>query len=317
MTDLAREPIFTRQEAGVVYLFGRYWDKIDLFSGKRTSRIHTHFPDYTLQDVASGAYEAVEFEYGLNDFLSHVPGDLRKLKKEGIRRLFIVYWDEDTDEGELREEIRKHFKGRLVLVCLRDYFSPCVTPAKDHLDPGWMFAQRGQSPGSVYSFDSIAQDVKRLTAEGNFRRLKPAKGLCRIAGFNRESASFVELDRWKKIHLYLTYRFGEDSIPSRLLVKPRGCHCFSGCFEIGHAFHIAKGSEPVREFFGRYYFFPYERYFKDAYTCLVYSRFRELSHEQGRNLYTCLKKRGYAFRQSSELVDDAHVREIDRIIGRF
>ncbi len=91
----------------------------------------------------------------------------------------------------------------------------------------------------------------------------------------------------------------------------------SGKFIIEHAFHIAKGGEPAREFFGRYYFFPYEGYFKDTYTCLIYSRFKRLSYEQGCSLYRCLKKQGFAFRQASELVDDDDdVREVDRIIGR-
>jgi len=75
-------------------------------------------------------------------------------------------------------------------------------------------------------------------------------------------------------------------------------------------------AEPVRDFFARYYFFPYEGYFKGTYTCLVYSRFTELGYEQGRSLYRYLKKRGFAFRQSSELIDDDdHIQEVDRIIG--
>jgi hypothetical protein len=231
--------------------------------------------------------------------------------------LYVVYWDEDTDKEQLRHEVREHFKGELVLVCLKDYFSPCVTRDKDRLSPTWVFAPRRPSPADVYSFESIVQDTNRLIAEGNFRRLGLHKGLYRIAGFNRKSASFVELDHWTTIHLYLTSRFGEDSIPSKLLVRPSGCECFSGFFEIEHAFHIAKGGEPAREFFGRYYFFPYEGYFKDTYTCLIYSRFKSLSYEQGCSLYRCLKKRGFAFRQASELVDDDDdVREVDRIIGR-
>lgn len=316
MTEATREPIFTRQEQGVVYLFSRYWDRIELFNGKRISRIHTHFPDFALEDVASGAEEAVEFEYGLSDFDTHVPGDLRKLKKEGIERLYIVYWDEDTDKDELRDEVREHFKGELILVCLKDYFSPCVTPENDHLAPSWVFAARRRTPEEKYPFDAIAQDAKQLMAEGNFQRLTPAQGLYRIAAFNRESASFVELDHWKTIHLYLTNWYGQDSIPSKLLIRPSGSNCFSGYFEIDQAFHMARGGEPVRDFFARYYFFPYEGYFKDTYTCLVYTRFTELGYEQGRSLYRYLKKRGFVFRQSSELIDDDdYLLNVDRIIG--
>lgn len=316
MTGPAKEPIFTRQEQGVVYLFSRYWDQIDLFKNKRISRIHTHFPDFSLQDVASGAEEACEFEYGLNDFRSHVPDDLRKLQKDGVKLLYIVYWEEDTDKEELREEVKEHFKGKLVLVCLKDYFSPRITLEPDHLAPSWEFRERKHLP-QVYPFDAIARDAKRLMDEGNFYRLKPAKGLYRTAGYNTRNADFVELDHWKTIHLYLTSRYGEDSIPSKLFVKPSGSQCFSGYFEIPHAFFIAKGGEPAREFFGRYYFFPYKGYFKDTYTCLIYSHFRELTYDQGRSLYKSLKKRRFALRQTSELIqDDDHIREVDRIIGR-
>lgn len=315
MTKPTREPIFTRQEQGVVYLFSRYWHKIEQFRGKRISRIHTHFPDFSFQD--DGAEEAIEFEYGLGDFYSHIPGDVRKLKKWKIGRLYVVYWDEDTDKEQLRLEVKERFKGELVLVCLKDYFSPCVTPEKDRLVPTWVFAQCRQPLRYVYSFDSIVRDAKRLTAEGNFRRLEPAKRLYRIAGFNRESASFVELDHWETVHLYLTYRFGADRIPSKLLVKRSGYEHFSGFFQVDHAFHILKSSELVSDFFRQYYFFPYEHYFRDTYTCLVYSCFHKLSYAQGRRLFQYLKKRRFAFRQSSELIDDdGDVSEVDRIIGR-
>jgi len=154
--------------------------------------------------------------------------------------------------------------------------------------------------------------------EGIFRSLKPVKSLYRTAGYNRGDADSVELDHWKTIHLYLTYRFNEDNVPSKLFVKPTGCQCFSGYFEIHHAFHIARGGKPAREFFGRYYFFPYEAEFKDRFTCLVYSRFRELCDEQGRELFEFLKDEDYAIHtRGSKMVSDAgHVRQIDRIIER-
>ena len=61
------EPIFSRQEQAVVYMFSRYWDKIDLFKEKKICNIHTHFPDFSLEDNKTGEEEAVEFEYGLGD----------------------------------------------------------------------------------------------------------------------------------------------------------------------------------------------------------------------------------------------------------
>ncbi len=71
------EQLFTRQEQAVVYLFSRYWDRIDGFKNKRICRIHTHFPDFTLADNATDLDEALEFEFGLRDFDSHIPKDLR------------------------------------------------------------------------------------------------------------------------------------------------------------------------------------------------------------------------------------------------
>ena len=106
-------------------------------------------------------------------------------------------------------------------------------------------------------------------------------------------------------------------MPSKLFVKPSGCENFSGFFQIDRAFHISKSGERVRDFFRRHYFFPYEDSFRDTYTCLVYSRFYRLSHSQGRSLFKYLKKRKFAFRQTSELIDDdGDVSEVDRIIGR-
>ena len=61
--SMAREPIFSRQEQRVVYLFSRYWEQIDEFKNKRIYNIHTHFPDFSVEDIGNGAVEAEHTEH--------------------------------------------------------------------------------------------------------------------------------------------------------------------------------------------------------------------------------------------------------------
>jgi hypothetical protein len=53
------EPIFSRQEQGVVYLFSRYWREIDGFQNKRITEIQVRFPDATMMPGAD-VWEAIE-----------------------------------------------------------------------------------------------------------------------------------------------------------------------------------------------------------------------------------------------------------------
>jgi hypothetical protein len=87
------EPIFSRQEQAVVYLFSRYWEEIPEFKNQKIRRIHTHFPDFAIVN-ADGKEEAIEFEYGLSAFRSHMKDkSLRHLHRSGVRLLYVVYWD--------------------------------------------------------------------------------------------------------------------------------------------------------------------------------------------------------------------------------
>jgi hypothetical protein len=47
------EPIFSRQEQGVVYLFSRYWTEIEAFKNKRITEIQVRFPDATARCFAT------------------------------------------------------------------------------------------------------------------------------------------------------------------------------------------------------------------------------------------------------------------------
>jgi len=310
------EQLFSRQEQAVVYLFSRYWDKIDGFRNKRICRIHTHFPDFTLADTSSRLEEALEFEFALSDFDSHIPKDLRKLRKNGIRRLYVVYWDDNRDTEEMKGRIAEYFDGEIVLLCLKDYFSPCATAGPDHLEPSWQFCQEQPALHEAYPMGSMTQEVERLAAEGNLKRRKPDPELYRVSGYSTVAADSIDLDHWKLIHLYLTRRCCEDNVPSRLFLRPNGCQWFSGCFEVADAFTVAKGGDPVRDFFRQYYFFAYEGNFKNRFTCLVYARFTELTREQGRRLYILLKGEDFDLRRSQELVRGKVRRAVERIIER-
>lgn len=311
---IVREPIFSRQEQGVVYLFSRYWDKIDLFSSKRICNIHTHFPDFSVEDKNTGAVEAVEFEYGLSDFDSHLYGDLKKLREDDIKLLYIVYWDEDADRKEMLRRIRKHFAGRVTFFCLNQYFSPCVEPDSDSLRASWVFSMRKRIR-EAYSFGQIEKDTRALMNQGVFEQLAPRSRLYRTIGFNKQNADFIECDHWKAIHLFTTTTgFDKNNMPSRLFVKPSRYQSFSGYFDIKYTFVINKGSEPVKKYFRDYYFYPYypdRRY----HTNFVYSRFREFTREQGVELFRYLEPKYSLGVRGSMVIDDPdHLKGIDRIV---
>jgi len=106
------EPVFSRQEQGVVYLFSRYWQDMPAFTGKRTCNIQMRFPDASIKDITTGADEAIEFEYVLSSFKHVKRSDWKTLK--AYDSLYIVYWEQDADESGLRRKIREHFAGDVV-----------------------------------------------------------------------------------------------------------------------------------------------------------------------------------------------------------
>jgi hypothetical protein len=306
------EPVFSQQEQGVVYLFSRYWDKIDAFKHKWICDIQTHFPDSWMVDERTGAWAAIEFEYALSSFdHHHVPAHRKALKD--YKALYIVYWDHDTDPNKLRHQIKKHFAGTVVFVCLSKYFSPWIEPHPDHLGAYWKFS-RTKRFEEVYPFKKIAADTKTLVSQRAFEPLTVNKALYRTLGFNKDNSEYIECDHWKTIHLFTTGYFHRNSIPRRLFVKQRGYQRFFGYFDIRHAFFIRRGGRSVQEYFKNYYFYPYHPAYFDS-TCLVYSHFRELSYDQGIRLYKYLIGEGYALRQTPELIGDkGHTRRIDKII---
>jgi hypothetical protein len=307
------EPIFSRQEQAVVYLFSRYWHKIREFRNKQICDIQARFPDCSLEDRE----EAIEFEYGLGSFYSHVNRkDMKKLESEGYRVLYVVYWEQDTDAGELRDAISGNgFTGRVVFVCLHDHFHPSVEKGADRLDASWVFSPtRAGGPKEAYSLRAITEATAKLVNAGVVQELTVNNRLYRVAGYRMANAAFVECDHWKRIHFYTTSRFGEGSIPSRLFLKPTGCRRFSGCFEVTKAFLVNNGGRLVEDYYRRFYFYPYDQ--SSGELALVYSDFTELNYDRGIKLYDYLKGEGYALGQASELINDRrHMRRIDKIVG--
>ena len=302
------EPIFSRQEQGVVYLFSRYWDKLRDFEGKRICNIHTHFPDFSLEDIKTGEEEAVEFEYARQTFYSHLPGDVKKLKENDIKVLYIVYWDEDVNREELLRKIGRHFKGKVNLVKLSEYFSPVIKPEKLRLGAYWEF--RGTKCfDKVYPLKEIEAKTQKLEDDGVVQPLRVNAELYRLAGFNKSNSEFIECDQWQRIHFYTTTYFHEDSVPSRLFVKPTGSRGFSGFFEVRRASRIVDVKDKLlTDYFEKFYFYPYEEYEPKRLkktTCLVYSDFTPLDDNQGVKIYNYLVEQGYNVGQSSELVNDS------------
>jgi hypothetical protein len=337
------EPIFARQEQAVVYFFSRYWQQIEPFCRKRLYDIQTRFPDASMEDPSSGDWEAIEFEYALSSFYGHL--NARKSFKAAIKALnddandgdapydslYIVYWEEDTDKDELRQEIKARLRKKcprlkkIEFVDLRKKFSPCIKPESDRLGAYWEFRQ-DDCVAEVYPREEIEAETRALAKDKVIQLLEVNDGrrgtdrTYRIAGFNTRRSDFIECDHWKRIHFYTTGYFADESIPTRLFVRPTGTGRYSGCFEVRLAFRILQFKDSrLADYFRKFYFYPYDWYEQERLqemTCLVYSGFTGLDVDQGVKLYDYLDRAGYAQRMASELIDDSsEITRIDAIVG--
>jgi hypothetical protein len=311
------EQIFSRQEQAVVYLFSRYWERIPEFGGKRIRRIHTHFPDFFMTNSA-GEEEAVEFEYALAGFRTHLnTNDLVTLYNKGVRRLNVVYWEHNDDVDGLRSEIRREARFDVVFVCLKNSFQAGVRSIRgtEGLQTFWKFKEgKGDGPPKAYLLDDILDAAKKLGRDVKY--LESDGGLYRVIGFNAKGSEFIDCEHWEQIHLFTTTtRFDRNRIPGKLFVKPTGCKYFNGYFDIHLAFEVVAASQPVRTFFSRFYFYAYDEYIGKS-KCFVCS-FNRLKYAQGKEIYNFLRRRRYALGvQSSIAIDDEQdTRAIDAIVA--
>lgn len=318
------EPRFSRQEQGVVYLFSRYWDRIDEFKDKKIFEIHTHFPDCRLENE-KGKLEAIEFEYGLKSFSSHIPKGHRdredgvgSLCEDGFKTLYIVYWDEDDDKNDLKVRISKYFKGKIEFVCLKKYFLPHIEKGLNSLISSWKFSpdKKKLKEEEAYSFSEIEKRTKTMIDKGFFKKYDPDKNLYRAMCFEKENADFVELGHWENIHFFTTDAHNFKQVPRRLFFWNKGSKNFVGYLDVKISFEIKKRGKEVSDYFRDFYFYSFEDHYKKS-MCLVYSRFNKISENQGRELYSYLKKDDkYHLGQTSIIINDAKVMEkINKILG--
>jgi hypothetical protein len=311
------EQLFSRQEQAVVYLFSRYWEKISAFKSKNIRRIHTHFPDFAIVN-AVGEEEAIEFEYELIKFRSHLKGDaLRRLYHRGIRRLYIVYWEHNDEMDDLRTDIRKKARFDVVFVCLKDSFQAEVRPVigMDGLQTFWRFTERKRTyPLKAYSLSDIVGDAKKL--EPSVKYLDVDTKLYRVLGLNSGASEFIDYDHLEKIRFFTTMtRFARNRIPSRLLMKSTGCKYFNGYFTIKTAFEIVKASKSVKKFITDYYFDKWAQSIVEE-KCFV-GDFKRLEYEQGKYLYKFLVSNGYRLDiRGSIMIKETDINKIDAIIAR-
>jgi hypothetical protein len=315
------EPIFSRQEQAVVYLFSRYWQRLPEFEGKTITRIHVRFPDFSLVNE-DGKEEAIEFEYALRAFRSHLHGNfLRRWfrNQEGdIRRLYIVYWEENDDKDILRLSIRKQAPLDVQFVCLRNSFEAEVRRIDDKwpLRPFWRFTNgKRPKPGEAYSLNDILQATETLGS--SIERLQPSNDLYRATGFNTFGSEFIECAHWQKIHFFTTAtRMGEERIPRRLFTKPTGCDYFNGYFDVTTAFRIVRSSKLMKEFWKKYYFYLFDPDYSDS-LCFVCT-FKPLDEKRGRKLYQFLISAKYNLgTRSSVLIESPrHIARIKAILAR-
>jgi len=300
-------------------LFSRYWREIDGFQNKRITEIQMRFPDATMIRGADNQ-EAIEFEYNLKSFYAHVPtdqrrhGDLKKLEDYGA--LYIVYWEEDADVGALRKRIAKHFAGKVFFVRLSKYFSPLVEHGPEHLVAYWQFTPGAKRYREVYSFDEIKEETARLIRDEIVEEREVQRGLYRVSGFNTAHSDYIECDHWKTIHYYTTGYFSEGSVPERLFLKPKGSKRFLGYFKVKQAFVIKKDDKLLDEFYKNFYFYAYSPGYREGEAiCLVYTQFVGLDEDRGEELYNYLRDKDYWLRQTSEIIEDKHMKVVRRISG--
>ncbi len=309
-----KEPVFSRQEQGVVYLFSRYWQRIPAFKDKQIYDIQMRFPDASMEDAKTGAVEAIEFEYALSSFNHYGRADWKTLA--GYDSLYVVYWEPDIDKKDFCRRIKPHFPGKVECVCLKEYFRPFVKAGPSGLHASWIFRQT-EGLGEAYSFAAIHEHTKTLRSSGALGRLVPNKGLYRTIGFDKRRADCIECGHWAQIHLFTTTtRFHKDMVPCQLLFRPSGCQYFWGYFDVGDAFVINEGGEPLEDYFRRYYFWPYDKWYKRS-VCFVYRRFKPLTRQQGVALFNHLERDGVRLDiRGSRVIDDRrHIGHIDRIVG--
>ena len=223
------ELLFSRQEQAVVYLFSHYWDTLPQFQGKQIFKPHTHFPDFSLKRRTDGGIEAIEFEYALSTF---EPSHCNKVDRTKLRdgeyeyqKLYIVYWDEDTNPRLVARRAKDYFKMDAETVCIHDLFHSCVGIGKESLGACWRLkSSRMTGSKEPYLHGQIKAEMKKLIGRGVFKELSVDRDLYRTIGFNTNGSAFVELDHWQKIHLFTTTTpFGEAKIPRRLFFKPTVC----------------------------------------------------------------------------------------------
>jgi hypothetical protein len=310
------ERVFSRQEQAVVYLFARHWESIPEFKDMAMGQIGTRFPDCIV--LADDKEEAIEFEYALSSFKSHLGHrgkSLRTLWKYGVRNLWIVYWEDDYDRRSLSKEIRK-YRMAVKFVCLRDAFKARVKRSPNEpCQALWEFSKK--SGPEAYQIAKLEKSVAGLGTA--ISSLAPKKGLYRTMGFNTKMSDFVECEHWSKIHFYTTRtRMREGEIPAKLFMKPTGCKFYSGYFKIRSAFEIKKQTAALKRVFNDFYFYDYHRewHHRDHRAKCFVCDFVTLPRARGERLYERLDRLGYHLRaMTPPIIKQEHNAIVDKIIS--
>jgi hypothetical protein len=202
----------------------------------------------------------------------------------------------------------------VTFVRLSKYFSPRVNPGANCLGTSWVFNQ-SKSVEKAYPFDTIDASTRELVDQGKFRTFQIDKSLYRTVGFNKSGSDFIECDHWRAVHLFTTTTcFNAGRMPCRLFVRPTGCGYFYGYFDIKHAFAILSDDEEVEDYFRDFYFYPYDPDYR-RHKCFVYSRFKDLTYEQGVSLFNYLNPNyTLGVRGSLVIENSEHIRQINGIV---
>lgn len=300
------EPVVS-EEQGVVYLFCKYWKKINSIKKLgigSLQRIGTRFPDITYYDV-SGSFGGIEIEDNLSKFLSHLKGKGMKYLKKFYNYentsfldwpdapLIVVYWKEDTSIKELKIKFNRIINGKDInFVNLQEFFTPIITKNNETLLAGYIFNnnKNKSQKNRIYSLSDIKDDFNKLRSDNTVQDFSNKKNLTyRFSGFDLKGADNVSIEHWSMLNFYTTSSrlWSKDSKPKIIFFKPKDMDYVSAYFRPLYLFKFKdKNKKKIGKFYKKYYlFFPYE----DS-KCVIYMGFKSINKEIGKKIFKKVKE---------------------------
>lgn len=240
---MIKEPLVL-EEQGVVYLFSKYWKRInskEKLNIKEITKVGSRFPDIEYYD---NKYRlgGIELENDLSGFRSHMEKK-KKGKKIDLKQFYedsdvkvkaqfiVIYWNEDDDPQEIKKQFEEKVNNKstiIKLVNLKEYFLPIVTKSivTKPFRAYWQFCPNKKTSNKAkkktYSCDEIYKELQDLPKK-NWCSLPSSEKIYCIIGFNmKKKTAGIDYLHWKQIHFFTFKRFKPKLCPSYVFMIPTG-----------------------------------------------------------------------------------------------